>query len=201
MHATSARHWLRVAARTVWHVCWTACESVVMCTSRHTIPFMERSHGTVKKKKKRGKREERDLLHPRSFGERFQRERDVVKVEKSEVAHQFPFLLQLWVHRGEEFGDYASAGCSGFPHFAQRHRRWSQCLAYTRRTRASRRKLSRWSSIPKERILQRTSECTVEHFVGVPVPQIQERTLEVAEIIPQKRIGSVRQCLRKNGGT
>ena len=43
-------------------------------------------------------------------------------------------------------------------------------------------------NIPKERILQRTSECTVEHFVGVPVPQIQERTLEVAEIIPQKRI-------------
>ena len=35
---------------------------------------------------------------------------------------------------------------------------------------------------------ERTSECTVEHFVGVPVPQIQERILEVAEIIPQKRI-------------
>ena len=43
-------------------------------------------------------------------------------------------------------------------------------------------------SIPKERILERTSECTVEHFVGVPVHQIQERTLEVAKIIPQKRI-------------
>ena len=59
MHATSARHWLRVAARTVWHVCWTACESVIMCTSRHTIPFMERSHGTVKKKNKRGRERER----------------------------------------------------------------------------------------------------------------------------------------------
>ena len=34
----------------------------------------------------------------------------------------------------------------------------------------------------------RTSERIVEHFVGVPVPQIQERILEVAEIIPQKRI-------------
>ena len=43
-------------------------------------------------------------------------------------------------------------------------------------------------SIPKERISERTSECTVEHFVGVPVPQIQERTLEFAEITPQKRI-------------
>ena len=39
-------------------------------------------------------------------------------------------------------------------------------------------------SIPKERILERTSECIVEHFVGVQVPQIQERILEVAEIIP-----------------
>ena len=43
-------------------------------------------------------------------------------------------------------------------------------------------------SIPKERMLERTSECTVERFVGVPVPQIQERTLEVAEIMHQKRI-------------
>ena len=33
---------------------------------------------------------------------------------------------------------------------------------------------------------ERTSERTVEHFVGVP--QIQERILEVAEIIHQKRI-------------
>ena len=35
---------------------------------------------------------------------------------------------------------------------------------------------------------ERTSERTVEHFVGVPVPQIQERILEVAEIIHQKRV-------------
>ena len=50
-------------------------------------------------------------------------------------------------------------------------------------------------SIPKERLLERTSECTVEHFVGVPVPQIQERTLEVAEImekrIPERTVGQI----------
>ena len=50
-------------------------------------------------------------------------------------------------------------------------------------------------SIHQERLLERTSECTVEHFVGVPVPQIQERTLEVAEImekrIPERTVGQI----------
>ena len=38
--------------------------------------------------------------------------------------------------------------------------------------------------IPQER----TSQHTVEPFVGVPVPQIQKQITEVAEIIPQERI-------------
>ena len=35
---------------------------------------------------------------------------------------------------------------------------------------------------------ERTSEHTVEQIAGVPVPRVQERILEVAEITPQKRI-------------
>ena len=35
---------------------------------------------------------------------------------------------------------------------------------------------------------ERSSECTVEQLVDMPVPQIQEQNLEVAEITPRRRI-------------